>query len=61
MLRQPNVVSAMRIYTDSKLNRENEPYKTVQVSIEDTCAEILPEVLRKYKIRTDWQVVCNKS
>ncbi|TPX61433.1 hypothetical protein SpCBS45565_g07251 [Spizellomyces sp. 'palustris'] len=48
-------VSAVRIYTDRQMNRENEPYKTVQVSMEDTCAEILPEILRKYKIRNDWQ------
>ncbi|KAI9102030.1 hypothetical protein DFS34DRAFT_647813 [Phlyctochytrium arcticum] len=48
-------VSAMRIYTDRQMNRESEPFKTVQVSILDTCAEILPEILRRYKIRNDWQ------
>ncbi|KAI8922566.1 hypothetical protein DFJ77DRAFT_506344 [Powellomyces hirtus] len=48
-------LSAMRVYTDSKLNRENEPYKTVQLSYQDTIVEIIPEVLRKYKIQDDWQ------
>ncbi|KAJ3023665.1 Adaptor for signal transduction [Thoreauomyces humboldtii] len=38
-----------------KLNRENEPYKTVQLSHLDTIVEIIPEVLRKYKIEDDWQ------
>ncbi|KAJ3176222.1 Adaptor for signal transduction [Geranomyces variabilis] len=49
-----STLSAMRVYTDSKLNRESEPYKTVQLSDRDTIVEIIPEVLRKYKIQDDW-------
>ncbi|KAJ3161502.1 Adaptor for signal transduction [Geranomyces michiganensis] len=51
---QVSTLSAMRVYTDSKLNRESEPYKTVQLSDRDTIVEIIPEVLRKYKIQDEW-------
>ncbi len=45
----------MRIFLDSSLNREDEPYKSFKVTASDTCADILPVVLRKFKIEDDWR------
>ncbi|KAI8806401.1 ras association (RalGDS/AF-6) domain-containing protein [Cladochytrium replicatum] len=46
---------AIRVYGDKGLNRENESYKSFQVSLGDPCSKILPAALRKYKINDDWQ------
>lgn len=37
------------------MNRENEAYKSFKVTEKDTCAELLPLVLRKYKVEDDWR------
>ncbi|KAI9005923.1 hypothetical protein BC832DRAFT_592041 [Gaertneriomyces semiglobifer] len=51
----PTKLTPIRIYTDRQLNREHESYKTISIANDDTCYEILPEILRKYKILSDWQ------
>ncbi|KAJ1551485.1 Adaptor for signal transduction [Nowakowskiella sp. JEL0078] len=50
----PNV-GAIRVYGDKLLNRENQEYKSFQVSITDPCSKILPAALKKYNITDDWQ------
>lgn len=50
-----NNIGAIRIYGDKLLNRENESYKSFRVTLDETCASILPNVLKKYKIEDDWR------
>lgn len=50
-----DTVGAIRIFVDKQLNRENEAYKSFRVTLDETCASILPGVLKKYKIEEDWR------
>jgi hypothetical protein len=51
----PSTVGMIKIYGDKMLNRENESYKSFRVTLDETCASILPNVLKKYKIEEDWR------
>lgn len=45
----------IKIFSHKLVNHENEGYKSVFVQLTDTCSQLLPIIMRKYKINDDWK------
>ncbi|KAI3650185.1 hypothetical protein MP228_004923 [Amoeboaphelidium protococcarum] len=52
----PNqTAGALKIYGYNLENREYESYKSVFMSVTDTCSKVLPLTLKKWKLADDWK------
>jgi hypothetical protein len=46
---------AIRVYGHKLQNHENESYKSILVSVHDSCSKVLPLAMKKWKINDDWK------
>jgi hypothetical protein len=44
----------IRVYADGIGANEHEGYKSFRITVEDTCSNVLPIILRKFKVKEDW-------
>lgn len=48
-------MGAIRVYGQKLQDRENEAFKTVSLSVTETCADVLPRIMKKWRVSNDWK------
>eukprot|EP00158_Paraphelidium_tribonemae_P008728 Partr_v1_DN28663_c0_g1_i2_m49698 putative Protein kinase regulator len=48
-------VNMIRVFGHQLLNHDFESYKSIMVSLTDTCSKVLPLAMKKWKINDDWK------
>jgi hypothetical protein len=47
--------NAIKVFGDRSGSKSSEPFKNFRIGMDDTCANVLPQALKKYGIEGNWQ------